>query len=174
PDGQPSRLMTRYVFERGDAAAVIVHDAKCENVVLVRQFRIPPICRTEDGWMLEIVAGSMSPDDDPREVVLRELLEEAGIDGVDPTAMGSFYLSPGASSERCHLFHAESDLTGLHGRTGGEKGTHERTWVLVYSLDEALRMVDQGRIIDAKTVIALQMVHRKRLIGDAHGITADS
>ncbi len=146
----------RTVMERGDSVALLLHDPEKRKVILVRQARIPPVTRNDSGWTLEIIAGAVAADGDKEGMVIREAREEAGIIIEAPGYLGSFYLSPGGSSERCHLFEAAVDSSGVQGRLAGEEGSDERTRVEVIDYREALRMIDSGEICDAKTIIALQ------------------
>ncbi len=149
------RKVTRFVFERGDAAGILLYDSREDKLLLVRQFRYPPFVRGHHGWLLEIVAGTVSSDADAVEVARKEIFEEAGISISRLLPMGSFFLSPGGSSERCFLFRADVDTRGLHGRICGEVGTSEEVRVELVSLSEALEMIETGDIVDAKTIIAV-------------------
>lgn len=162
PSGNEAETLNRYVFERGDAVTVLLHDAGVTEVVLVRQFRMPPLCRKDDPWILETVAGTLNPGDVPVETAVREVFEETGIRNIHPVDRGMFYLSPGGSSERCFLFSAVVDTVNLAGRCGGEPGTDERTCLEVYSLETIRKMLNRREIRDAKTIIALQdlLIHR--------------
>ncbi len=156
--GKPSREIVRYVFERGDSSAVLLHDATHETVVLVRQIRYPAVLRNTDGRLLEIVAGAMTPDEDPSVVAIREVAEETGVTIRDPNFLGMIFLSPGGSTERCFLYESAIDSTGLQGRIGGEPGTDEETHVEVIAFKDAFQMIRSGVISDAKTVITLQKI----------------
>jgi len=58
--GAWSRELTRELFERGHAAAVLPYDPILDAVVLVEQFRIGALEAPGDPWLLEIVAGVMT------------------------------------------------------------------------------------------------------------------
>jgi len=67
-------------FYRGDSVAALVYDLKAEKVLLVRQFRYPVYTvDPENAWVLELVAGSCEPGEDPLETLLRELAEEVNL-----------------------------------------------------------------------------------------------
>ena len=73
-----SREITRELFERGHAAAVLPYDPLLDAVVLIEQFRIGALETPGDPWLLEIVAGVIDkPDETPEDVVRREAVEEA-------------------------------------------------------------------------------------------------
>ncbi|MBN1355024.1 NUDIX hydrolase [bacterium] len=155
-DKSGERTITRYVFERGDAAAILLHDFQHRSLLLVRQYRHPAAVRGETGWLYEIIAGSIKQGENRVEVIRREVLEESGITIGSIRPMGMFFLSPGGSSERCFLYEASVDTRGMQGRICGEAGSDEDVFVEIMTLDVAARMIRDGRIADAKTIIAVQ------------------
>jgi len=157
--------ITRYIFERGDSVGILIHDPDRQNILLVRQFRYPAAVRDADGWLLEIVAGAMSPDGDPVFTAIKEIREETDIECEEPGYMGMVFLSPGGSSERCFMFEVCVDSRGLDGRICGESGTDEEVRVEIIPIAESLKMIQTGKICDAKTVIALQ----KLALGEVPG-----
>ncbi len=166
-DGEMSDPITRINFERGDSVGVLLYDPKRKAVVLVRQFRYPvyasldPEARQGDGaqqaWLLETVAGVQDEGRTATDVAYTELLEESGyqVRG-ELQPMTTFYPSPGGSSERIHLFLGEVDSRRRVARGGGIAAEGEDTQIVVLPLQEALDRVARGKIIDAKTIIALQ------------------
>ncbi|MBN1551665.1 NUDIX domain-containing protein [bacterium] len=155
-DGSGFREVTRYVFERGDCAGLLLHDPKKRKVLLVRQYRFPPLLRKSSGWFLEIVAGSVNPEQNIKDAAIKEACEETGLMITSLNELGIFFLSPGGSSERCFLYEATIDSTNVNGRICGEVGTSEDILVEIHSLGHALKMISSGLIKDAKTIIALQ------------------
>jgi len=69
--------------------------------------------------------------------------------------IAGFYVSPGGSTERIHLYWSPATRQTQVSAGGGLPG-HEDIRVCAFDLDEALRMIADGRIVDAKTIIALQ------------------
>lgn len=155
-DGQMSQPVERIVFERGDSAAVLLYDQERDVVVLVEQFRYPVYLREKpQGRLLEIVAGTMDGGRTPESVARSELLEEAGYSLQDLHFVSTFYPSPGACSERIHLYIGYITSEARVG-PGGGVGAGEDIRVHEVSLDKALDWVRVGVIRDAKTIIALQ------------------
>jgi ADP-ribose pyrophosphatase len=165
--GEMSDSETRINFERGDSVGVLLYDPGEDAVVLVRQFRYPvyagldPRGRVGDGarraWLLEIVAGVHDPGRTVEDVARKELLEEAGyrVTGeLQPIA--SIYPSPGGSSERIHLFLGEVDHRQRVADGGGVPAEGEDIQIVVLPFGQAIDMVADGEICDAKTIIALQ------------------
>lgn len=156
-DGAMSEPIDRLVVERGDAAAVLLYDDERECVVLVEQFRYPALIREpDDGWLLEVVAGTVDAGRDPEEVAQKELVEEAGytVQRLDP--IGRFFLSPGACTERVSLYLAYVSTADRTANGGGAPGESEDIRLVELPLSEALQLIQQGSICDAKTIIALQ------------------
>jgi ADP-ribose pyrophosphatase len=83
----------------------------------------------------------------------RELLEETGYRAMHVDPLGTIYTSPGFADERIELFVAEAEP----GVGGGEDGVE----VVTMPLDRALRAVDEGEILDAKTVVGLLLAVRR-------------
>ena len=146
----PRRMLS---FERGDAVAAVIVNQKRDQVVLIRQFRYPA-----EGWLDELVAGMLPADETPEQAIRREILEETGYEAgvVKPLGDSSFYVSPGGSSERIHLFLAEVDLGNRAGPGGGLPQTGEQITLRTLDTEVAFEEVRNGQIIDAKTVIGLQ------------------
>lgn len=164
-DGTMSPVVTRLVFERGDSVAVLPYDPQRGEVVLIQQFRYPAYVRDGNGWLWEIIAGAQEEGRSPEEVARAEALEEAGysLDALQHVA--TVYPSPGGASERMHIFVARIGSQGRVGRGGGLAESGEDILVRTFPVEEALRMIEDGRIVDAKTIIALQYLalHREEL-----------
>ncbi len=147
PDNRES---SREVVEHPGAAAVVPVNER-EEVYLVRQYRKP----VEES-MLEIPAGTLEKGEEPLECARRELKEEIGYEGKNITHLLTFYTSPGICSEIMHLYYA----TGLREK-GEEKDKDEFIGIEKYSLEEAIKQINQGKIKDAKTIIGLILVYQR-------------
>jgi len=156
-DGRMSNEVTRLVFERGDSVGVVLYDRGQDTVILVEQFRYPAYVREEDdGWLLEVVAGIVDRGRSPDAVARAELVEEAGYSLEELEYVTTFYPSPGASSERIHLYLGYVSAAARVGAGGGSSQESEDIRVVEMPLDEALRLVRQGLIKNGTTIIALQ------------------
>src|SRR2546421_10910966 len=76
-DSQMSRPVRRLVFERGDAVAAIILNRDTQKVTLINQFRYPTY-EKGPGWIYEVVAGILEPNEKPEDAIRREMLEEIG------------------------------------------------------------------------------------------------
>ncbi|MSO53607.1 MAG: NUDIX domain-containing protein [Rhodospirillales bacterium] len=162
-EGGWSGAMTREVFERGHAVAALLYDPDRDRIVLIEQFRsgalaalASPLCKGRfSPWLIEIVAGIIETGETPEDVVRREAREETGCTVLDVVRALHYLPSPGGSSESVHVFAAKVDARkagGIHGMTH----EHENIRVFTVSPDEAFQLLDEGRIHNAMTLIALQ------------------
>jgi len=156
--------LERELFERGRAAVVLPYDPERRQVVLVEQFRVGAIEDEEDPWLLEPVAGIIEAGESAPEVARREAVEEAGLELLDLIPIGSYYPSPGGSSEICEAFVARVDSSNAGGLFGlADHGEDIRAHVL--PLATALAWLEDGRLRVASTLITLQWLalHRAAL-----------
>ncbi len=158
-DGTLSAEVERLIFERGNSVGVLVYDAEEDAVVLIKQFRYPAHLHHGPGWLLEIVAGMQDAERNASTVAHSELFEEAGYQVSSLQPLCTCYLSPGASSEQIALYLAEIHHAERTGEGGGLTSEHEDIQLLRLPFSEALTMIQQGKIRDAKTIIALQQLY---------------
>ena len=154
-DGRLSDPISRLVFERGDSVAVLLFDEVADAVVLVQQFRYPAYVNDGPGWLWEIVAG-MCEGGETSAVAHRELLEETGYAVERLEHIMTFDPSPGGSSERMYLYLGFTGEGHKVADGGGVAGDEEDILVKRFDWQEAQRMLRDGEICDAKTIIALQ------------------
>ncbi len=161
-DGQMSEPVTRLYFDRGDSVAALLHDPAADTLTLVEQFRYPAYV-TGHGWLLELPAGVVERDsgESEEETMRREIMEETGYVVASLEPITTCYPSPGGSSERIFLYYAQISEDVRHG-PGGGVDAGEDTRVVTLPVEEALRRLDDGEIVDAKTIIALQWLAGRR------------
>jgi ADP-ribose pyrophosphatase len=159
-----SDTMTRELLLRPRAVGVLLFDPVLEKVVLVRQIRIGMLDEGQDPWLLELVAGMVEPGEQPQEVAARESLEEADLAPQNLVQISEYYNSPGISNERITLFCGRVDSAGAGG-VFGLADEHEDIEVVVLDVEEAVSLVEAGKIHNAMTIIALQwlQLHRREL-----------
>ena len=152
-------VLTREILERGRVAAVLPVDPARDRVVLIEQFRPGAWAAGWDPWLLECVAGVIEPGETPEELARREAQEEAGCIVTDLVAIATFLTSPGATTETVRLFCGRVDSEGVGGLHGlATEGEDIRVSVL--PVEEAVALLDAGRIVNAKTIIALHWIAR--------------
>ena len=159
--GGMGKLINRELFVRHDAVCVLPYDPQRDCVVLIEQFRVGALDKSVNPWLIELVAGLIDKDEQPEEVARREAVEEAGLELAEPWPLTQYYPSPGGSDERVHLYVGRCDSRGAGGVHGLEE-EGEDIRVLVWSLDEALAALDDGRIDNAASIIALQWLALNR------------
>ncbi|MHB1295795.1 MAG: NUDIX domain-containing protein [Anaerolineae bacterium] len=166
-NGAMSEPVTRLVLDREDAAVVLPYDRERRTVVLVQQFRCPAYLHDGPGWLWEAIAGVVEKGRTPEEVARAEADEEAGyrLDVLQPVM--TVYSSPGVCAERVHLYLAPIHQGARVSAGGGLAAESEDLLVREFPLDEALAMLADGRIVDAKTALVLQhlAMHWDKLIG---------
>lgn len=134
------REMVRDVVAHPGAVVIVAVDG--EELLFVRQYRY-----AADESLLELVAGTCEPGEEPAVTAGRELQEEAGFKAGRLTKIGEFFSAPGFCSELLHLYLAE-DLTPS--RLPGDED--EEIEVERIPLQEAVRMARSGEIRDGKTL----------------------
>ena len=159
-DGQMSAMVRRLVFERGDSAAALLFNRDTQKVMLIEQFRYPTY-EKGPGWLLETIAGVIEKDEQPEETIRREIREEIGYAVDELTYIATFYVSPGGTSERITLYYAEVGNADQVAAGGGKASEHEDIQRVDLTLSELWERLDNGTIIDAKTLIAAQWLRRK-------------
>lgn len=150
-----SGTFKRFVLDRPDSAAILLHDHITNEVILVRQFRAPAIDK-DVPEMLEIPAGVVEFTETPLQCIKRESLEEAGYNPINPRHLFTYYPSPGVSSERIHIYFANIDVQNPQSDGGGVPIENEYISVEKYTLTNAMDMITSGEIKDGKTIAALQ------------------
>ncbi|MGG1876869.1 NUDIX hydrolase [Paenibacillus cisolokensis] len=144
---------TREVVRHPGAVAVLA--LKDQKMLVVDQYR-QPLGRCE----VEIPAGKLEPGEDPLEAAKRELEEETGYTCGSIRKLHSFYTSPGFADEVIHLYLAE-DLT----RGDMNPDEDEFLEMAEITLEEAYQLIQEERISDAKTILAVYAWNMYSLTG---------
>jgi ADP-ribose pyrophosphatase len=145
------RRTTRDVVEHPGAVAIVAWDGA--RLAMVRQWR-----HATGQSLLELPAGTLEPDEPPEATARRELAEETGLAAATWEDGPRFYTAPGFCDELMHVYLA----TGL-GPAGGEHGHDPDEEIELEWLDlaDALSAIDDGRIIDAKTIAGIGWLARR-------------
>ncbi len=132
---------------RHPGAVLVLPVLDRERIIMIRNYRI-----AVDDRLLELPAGKLESEEDPRKAAGRELEEETGYRAGRLLPLAEYYTSPGFADELMHAFVAE-DLTPCGQRL--EPG--EEIEVVIVHRDEAVEMAMNGTIRDGKTIAALLM-----------------
>ena len=149
------QTQSRETYDRGNGAALLAYNLAARTVVLTRQFRYPAYVNGHDGLLVEAPAGLLD-DASPEERIRAEVEEETGYRLGGIRKIFECFMSPGSVTEKLHFFVAEYDAAMRVGQGGGLESEGEEIEVLELPFDEAMAMVADGRIADAKTIILLQ------------------
>ncbi len=143
------RHTTRDVVEHPGAVAILAWDG--ERLAMVRQWR-----HATGQHLLEIPAGTLEPDEPPQVTARRELAEEVSLAAATWVDGPRFYTAPGFCDELMHLYLA-TDLTEATGHADEDEEL-EPSWM---TLADALAAIDDGRIMDGKTIAAVGWLARR-------------
>jgi 8-oxo-dGTP pyrophosphatase MutT (NUDIX family) len=146
PDGAPG--IYGVIHFDNVAVGVVAMDAD-DRVALVAQHRY-----TLDQRSWEIPEGGVPPTETPLDGARRELREETGVEAATWREIGRVHISNSVTDERAVLFVAN----GLRHGSAALEGTEEDLTLRWVPFEETMRMIDDGRITDALTVVALQRI----------------
>jgi ADP-ribose pyrophosphatase len=146
PDGSIGELdMIRHPGASAIVPFLSAPDSDAPQLLLIKQYRY-----AAGQYLYEIPAGRLEPGEDPRDCAIRELREETGCRADQMDFLTTIYTTPGFTDERIHLYMA----TGLErGDTAHE--ADEFLTVETVTLSDALQLIEEGTISDAKTAVAI-------------------
>ena len=145
----------RLVLDKGDGAAVLMIDKTKECALFVKQFRYPVYVNEKIESFLEVCAGVLE-EDSPLECVKREAIEETGYEIFNIEKIFDSYMSPGAVTERLHLYIAEYNSSNKVADGGGLDHETEDIELEEIPLSKLPDMLKKGQIRDAKTLLLIQ------------------
>ncbi len=141
PSGEPCK---REIVEHRGGAAILCE--KGGKIAFVKQYRY-----AYGKEVLEIPAGKLEAGEDPLNAAKRELKEETGVSAEKFEKIAEVYPSPGYTDEIIHVYRAYPVSVGK-----SSPDPDEFLSVLWIGEDQAGKMLKNGEISDAKTIIALQ------------------
>lgn len=143
----PNGRKTEMAFIRHPGSTAVVPLLDDLTVVMEVQYRHPV-----GEYLLEIPAGTLAHGESPLDCARRELKEETGFEAREFVELGKIHIIPAYSDEVIHVFIAR-------GLTPSKQNLDDDEIIEVvnYPLEQALQMVDEGRVTDALTVLSLQM-----------------
>jgi len=142
---------TREIVLHPGAVALLV-ELPDDRLCLIKNQRY-----SVDETLIEVPAGTMDPRETPEQTAVRELREETGYTGGTFERLAEWWVSPGVYNERMILFRVQGAQPGIQ-----ELQPDEDLENLIVTWDEALAMLADGRIHDAKTMIALMLGNQRR------------
>lgn len=152
-----SDVFDRELCVRGDAVGVLLYDPSLQLFAMVEQIRVGVLGREQSPWLLEIVAGMLDKDAESLEAVAkREAFEEAGVEVQKLEPIIRYFCSPGGSTEFFTLFCGKVNLVGVKSGVFGLAEEHEDIRLHILPVETALSYLQDGRINNSMTIIALQ------------------
>ena len=146
PNGSEGELE---IIRHAGASAVLpfLSDPAGEEpqVLLIKQYRY-----AAERFIYEIPAGLLEKGEEPEACARRELREETGCTAERVERLTTMFTTPGFTDERIHVFMATGLTRGAHAREHDEFMEVE-----TMTLPRALELIEQGEIVDGKTIVAL-------------------
>ncbi|GGD10486.1 NUDIX domain-containing protein [Hyunsoonleella pacifica] len=152
----------REVYDRGDGAGILLYNREKKTVILTKQFRMPTYLNdNKDGMLVEIAAGMLDKDN-PEACIIRETGEETGYCLKKVKKIYEAYSSPGVMTEKMHFFIGEYTDAMKVGEGGGLDSEAEDIEVLEMPFEKAIDMLNNGEIVDTRTIVLLQyaIIHK--------------
>lgn len=171
PDGSMHEIPHEVLnLKSGDAVAILAHVVDTGHIVLINQFRYATIPKGDGGGMIEIPAGMIDADERMDRAAVRELHEETGFLAQHILEIGRYYPSVGRSDERVTLVYVpvRSDKRTTNG--GGLPSEGEFILPELVPISEALEMLNSHKLMDGKTIMALQWLQIQLLTGKMYPI----
>src|SRR6185312_3228203 len=149
---------TREAYDRGNGATILLYNKEQNTVILTRQFRLPTFVNgNESGMLIEACAGLLDKDN-AEDCIRRETEEETGYKITELRKIFEAYMSPGSVTEILYFFIAQYAKEMKVSEGGGLEHEEENIEVLEINIDEGMKMIEEGEIKDAKTIMLLQYI----------------
>lgn len=141
------------VYHHGGVCVLAIKE---NQIILVKQFRYPNRIET-----LEIPAGKLEKDEEPKICAFRELEEETNYRAKDMKRIMKVLPSPGYTSEWLYLYEA-IDFQEVNDSLDGDED--EFIDIVHMDIEEAYQKVLNGTIVDAKTIIAIMYAYNQKVL----------
>jgi ADP-ribose pyrophosphatase len=135
----------KVIVHPSNAVAILPIDG--DRCKLIRQYRY-----AIDDYIIEAPAGTLEKDEEPITGAARELIEETGFAALAIEPRGWIFTTPGYTDEKIFLFEAR----GLSPSDQFGKDEDEVIEVVEVPVHELDHMIDEGIIVDAKTICLIQ------------------
>ena len=163
-NGKTKRL-THEVYGKADGVAVLLYNPQTKKVILSKQFRIPMyVAGVKNGFSIEVCGGSIDKNESPETTAIRETKEEMGYHISEIQKVSTVFLSPGLVKEQVHLYIAKYTEENKTDHGGGLASENEEITVLEIAFKDALQMIKNQGIVDARTILLLQYAQINKLL----------
>lgn len=154
----------REVYDRGNGSTILLYNKEKKSVILTKQFRIPTYLNgNKSGMLIEACAGLIE-EENPIDCIIRETQEETGYEISNAKKIFEAYMSPGSVTEILHFFIAEYVPSMKTSEGGGLAEEQEDIEVLEVPFDKSLKMIEDGEIKDAKTIMLIQYLRLNKIL----------
>lgn len=147
-------VMSRTLSDKDYSVGGSLYDTEKDVFYFVSQYRAG--AEVSERYLTEVVAGTVEDGEDPKECFIREAMEEVGFEVKDVQPTGSYYTSPGGTSEKLFLFHAIGTKVA---DGGGVEDENEDIEVLEYTPSEVVTMLQEEKFIDIKTQLLMTEIY---------------
>jgi ADP-ribose pyrophosphatase len=147
------KVMRDVVRHNGSVVILAIHEGKSKHdplIVMERQYR-----HAAKEYLLEVPAGKLEEGEDPLAGAKRELLEETGFRARRWRKMVRYFASPGFLGEWMQVYLAEGLTAGI-----ATPEADETLEVFAMPLSQVEALIDEGKILDGKTLIAVSLYKR--------------
>ncbi|KTD07786.1 NUDIX domain-containing protein [Legionella jamestowniensis] len=156
------KLQKRELISNADSILVLIYVPSVDSFLLCQEFRLGVYLNPskDEPFILECVSGVIDKNSSPEETAQKEVYEEAGLTVNSLVKIAAVYKSPGILTEKCHLYYTVVDevpQVGIHGLDGEEIKT------TLIQRNKVYQFMDEMRIIDSATLIALNWFRAKQL-----------
>jgi ADP-ribose pyrophosphatase len=156
PDGH--RHIKDVIRHNGSVVMLAVDDRANPadpDIILERQYR-----HAAGQFLIELPAGTRDPGEAPLAAAKRELIEETGYRAKRWTMLLRYFASPGFLGEWMQIYLARDIREGI-----ATPELDEQIEIIRMPLSKIMRMIDDGKIHDGKTIIGLSIYDRLRREG---------
>lgn len=153
----------REAYDRGNGATILLYNREKRTVILTRQFRFPVYINGHDGYLIEAAAGLLD-NMAPEKRIKAEAEEETGYQIDQVEKVFEAFMSPGSVTEKLYFYIAEYRPGDRTGEGGGIEAEGEDIEVLEWPIEQALQAIDNGLIVDGKTIMLLYHVALKGIV----------
>lgn len=153
----------REAYDRGNGATILLYNREKRTVILTRQFRFPVYINGHDGYLIESAAGLLD-NMSPEKRIKAEAEEETGYQITQVEKVFEAFMSPGSVTEKLYFYIAEYRPDDRTGAGGGIEAEGEDIEVLEWPVEQALQAIDDGIIVDGKTIMLLYHVALNKIL----------
>lgn len=143
----PDQRESQYDLVQHSGAVTILPLDRNGTAWFVEQYRIGA-----QAHLLELPAGVLKPGEDPGECALRELREEIGKSAHSLVKLGEFFMAPGYTTEKMHVYLAR-DLFEDPLQQDDDEFLH----LVGIPIQDAYRLINDGKLIDGKSLAAFML-----------------